>query len=151
MTPVRRPLRTLRYGALTCALLLAGFVAGFIVGRGRTRAPELPDLGPAPQYTLTNQLGQTVSSKRFVGKVRLVTFIYARPVTVLRQLDEGTALFDRKSELAALPDEGQPPAIIVTIASLPAVSARRSRQEPNLFVVSDGGRVRMIGRVHLFS
>jgi cytochrome oxidase Cu insertion factor (SCO1/SenC/PrrC family) len=74
--PVRWPLRTLRYGALACALLLAGFVAGFVAGRGRSGAPELPDLGPAPQYTLTNQLGQTASSKSFLGKVQLVTFIY---------------------------------------------------------------------------
>jgi protein SCO1/2 len=74
--PWRRPLLTLRQVALAGALLLAAFVAGFVSGRSRTRAAALPDLGPAPRYTLTNQLGETVSSEEFLGKVRLVTFVF---------------------------------------------------------------------------
>ena len=73
--------RVLGFGAAGVALLLAGFVAGFTVARGRPTRPTaaaaaLPDLGPAPHYTLQNQLGQTVSSTRFDGKVRIVTFLF---------------------------------------------------------------------------
>ena len=69
-------LRGLRYGMLAVALLLAGFVVGVLVERSRSGPPPLADLGPAPHYTLTNQLGQKVSSKRFAGKVQVVTFLF---------------------------------------------------------------------------
>ncbi|MEJ2436356.1 MAG: SCO family protein [Pseudolabrys sp.] len=69
-------LRALRTAALAGLLLLAGFIAGIYVERARSGLPKLADLGPAPQYTLTNQLGQTVSSKRFAGKVQVVTFLF---------------------------------------------------------------------------
>ncbi len=69
-------LRGLRYGALAAVLLLAGFVAGVFAERARSGPAPLADLGPAPQYTLTNQLGRKVSSKRFAGKVRVVTFLF---------------------------------------------------------------------------
>ncbi len=71
-----RWLRLVRYGAMACVLLLVGFVVGIFVERGRSAPPALADLGPAPHYTLTNQLGQTVSSKRFAGKVQVVTFLF---------------------------------------------------------------------------
>ncbi|MEJ2375281.1 MAG: SCO family protein [Pseudolabrys sp.] len=71
-----RWLRALRTAALTGLLLLAGFIAGIYVERVRSGSPNLADLGPAPQYTLTNQLGQSVSSKRFAGKVQVVTFLF---------------------------------------------------------------------------
>ena len=69
-------LRAVRYGALGAALLLSGFVAGVFVERARSGPPSLADLGPAPAYTLTNQMGQKVSSKRFAGKVQVVTFLF---------------------------------------------------------------------------
>ncbi|MGH6971642.1 MAG: SCO family protein, partial [Caulobacteraceae bacterium] len=66
----------MRVGAVGAALVLAGFVGGFLAGRGRTfSANSLPDLGPAPAYALTNQLGLPVASSQFAGKVRLVTFL----------------------------------------------------------------------------
>lgn len=69
-------LRTVRYGAVGGALLLLGFAAGIYVGRGAAGPKPLADLGGAPHYTLTNQLGQTVSSKRFADKVQIVTFLF---------------------------------------------------------------------------
>jgi protein SCO1 len=69
-------LRTVRYGVLAAVLLLAGFVAGVFVERARSGPPPLADLGPAPHYTLTNQLGQKISSNRFAGKVQVVTFLF---------------------------------------------------------------------------
>ncbi|MGH7009342.1 MAG: SCO family protein, partial [Caulobacteraceae bacterium] len=33
-------------------------------------------LGPAPAYALVNQLGRPVSSRRFAGKVQIVTFLF---------------------------------------------------------------------------
>ena len=73
---VPRWLRILRTGALAGILLLAGFIAGVYIERARSGPPKLADLGPAPQYTLTNQLGQPVSSKQFSGKVQFVTFLF---------------------------------------------------------------------------
>jgi cytochrome oxidase Cu insertion factor (SCO1/SenC/PrrC family) len=71
-----RPFRILIFAAAGAALVLAGFVGGFAVASSRSSPPPLPDLGPAPRYTLTNQLGQSVSSTRFAGKVRIVTFLF---------------------------------------------------------------------------
>jgi len=74
--PARGFLPVLRYGALAALLLLAGFIAGVFVGRAGSGPPALADIGPAPHYTLTNQLGQSVSSQRFAGKVQVVTFLF---------------------------------------------------------------------------
>ncbi len=71
-----RWLRVLRTVALAGVLLLAGFIAGIYVERAHSRPPNLADLGRAPHYTLTNQLGQSVSSQRFAGKVQVVTFLF---------------------------------------------------------------------------
>ena len=74
--PGLRWLRLLRTGVLAGVLLLIGFAAGGYVEHVRSGPPKLPDLGTAPQYTLTNQLGQSVSSKAFAGKVQVVTFLF---------------------------------------------------------------------------
>ncbi|HZD92571.1 MAG TPA: SCO family protein [Pseudolabrys sp.] len=71
-----RGLRWLRNGALAGVLVLAGFAAGVMVERARSAPTPLADLGPAPQYALTNQLGQPVASTRFAGKVQVVTFLF---------------------------------------------------------------------------
>jgi protein SCO1 len=64
---------------LVAALLipLAGF-SGFLLGERQEAAVNaaLPVLKPAPSYTMTNQLGQTVSSRRFRGKVQVVSFMF---------------------------------------------------------------------------
>jgi len=76
MKRARGWLRATRYGAAATALLLVGFVAGVFVEHARSGPSPLADLGPAPHYMLTNQLGQQVSSKRFAGKVQVVTFLF---------------------------------------------------------------------------
>lgn len=56
----------------------AAGLAGFVLGQRHERAARatLPILGIAPAYTMTNQLGQKVSSSSFAGKVQLVSFIF---------------------------------------------------------------------------
>ena len=76
-------LRVLRWTALLLLVVLAAAI-GFRWGRG-TRAPgqpALPDLGAAPEYTLTNQLGQTVKSSQFRGRVQVVTFLFPYCTTI---------------------------------------------------------------------
>jgi cytochrome oxidase Cu insertion factor (SCO1/SenC/PrrC family) len=61
------------------AALIAGGAGGWLLGRGYRAGhgvEQLPLLGRAPQYRLTNQLGQTVSSSQFRGKVQIVTFLF---------------------------------------------------------------------------
>jgi protein SCO1 len=69
-------MRAVGYSAVAIVLLLAGFGAGLFVARSRPGSSALPDLGPAPHYTLTNQLGRSVSSTQFAGKIRIVTFLF---------------------------------------------------------------------------
>lgn len=64
---------------LAC-LVLAGAV-GWLIGvefpPGRGEHPGPPILGQAPSYKgLTNQLGQSVDSSRFEGRVQVVTFLF---------------------------------------------------------------------------
>ncbi len=76
--PARTPRvgMALGLGALAALLLFVGFAAGMLVERARSAPPALADLGPAPRYTLTNQLGQPVASQAFAGKVQVVTFLF---------------------------------------------------------------------------
>ncbi len=69
-------LRHVRLGAAGLSLLLAGFVAGILIAQRRQQSRKLADLGMAPRYQLTNQLGQKVSSQAFAGKVQIVTFLF---------------------------------------------------------------------------
>jgi cytochrome oxidase Cu insertion factor (SCO1/SenC/PrrC family) len=69
-------LRLVRRGAFGLSLLLVGFVAGILIARQRHGANTLADLGMAPHYQLTNQLGQKISSQAFAGKVQIVTFLF---------------------------------------------------------------------------
>lgn len=78
--PRRHPLSLLRrlwLPASAGALLAAGLV-GFWLGQERTadRRAALPVLTTAPDYTMVNQLGETVSSNALHGKVQLVTFLF---------------------------------------------------------------------------
>ncbi len=59
-------------------LLVGGFSAGWLLHStpARLKPDPLPVLGQVPDYTLTNQLGQAVSSASFRGKVRVVTFLF---------------------------------------------------------------------------
>ena len=61
---------------VAAAILVAG-VAGFAIGRREFAAGErLPVIRAAPSYRLTNQLGQSVGSTSFSGKVQVVTFLF---------------------------------------------------------------------------
>ena len=64
-------------GVLALAAVALGLV-GFVLGERHeaSREATLPVLGTAPSYTMTDQLGETVSSASFRGKVELVTFLF---------------------------------------------------------------------------
>lgn len=69
--------RIVRYFVLAVVALGLGFGGGYWYSHGQGSArSQLPILGTAPRYTLTNQLGQTVHSRQFAGKVRVVTFLF---------------------------------------------------------------------------
>jgi protein SCO1/2 len=63
--------------ALILALPAAGLY-GFVLGQRHEASTEtsLPVKRVAPSYTMTNQLGEKISSQAFSGKVQLVTFLF---------------------------------------------------------------------------
>lgn len=79
-TPTRRlgVWRRRLWGLLGVTMVPAVALCGYILGEQReaARQAELPVLGSAPAYVLTNQLGQRVSSDSFRGKVQFVTFLF---------------------------------------------------------------------------
>lgn len=70
----RRWLWALAIGAV---IPIAG-VDGFLLGQRHEAREEtiLPVLGRAPDYRMTNQLGETVPSSSLRGKIQLVTFLF---------------------------------------------------------------------------
>ncbi|MBI1179692.1 MAG: redoxin domain-containing protein [Alphaproteobacteria bacterium] len=73
--------RGLVRGLGLAAVLAVGIGVGVLIARPHgaaapTAGPEEPVLGQAPTYTLKNQVGDTVSSSQFAGKVRVVTFLF---------------------------------------------------------------------------
>ncbi|MDQ3855643.1 MAG: SCO family protein [Chloroflexota bacterium] len=62
----------------TLAALCAVLAAGLVLFGGRTfgRSSELPVIGQAPPWKLTDQLGRTVSSTDLRGKVWVANFVY---------------------------------------------------------------------------
>jgi protein SCO1 len=70
----RRWLWALAIGAM---IPIAG-LDGFFLGQQREAAGNtiLPVLGKAPDYRMTNQLGETVLSSNLRGKIQLVTFLF---------------------------------------------------------------------------
>ncbi len=68
--------KMLPYLGLLMLLLAGGFAAGWFLHPSTQKIDPLPVLGQVPDYTLTNQLGQRVSSTSFHGKVRVVTFLF---------------------------------------------------------------------------
>jgi len=65
--------------AIVAAALGAGFGGGYWYAHSPgTASPgdALPVVGRAPHYRLTNQLGDTVDSSAFAGKVQVVTFLF---------------------------------------------------------------------------
>jgi protein SCO1/2 len=74
VTAWRRRLWLLLAALLVPVVGLAGFILG--ARHEALRAATLPVLATAPRYTMTNQLGEQVSSQGFAGKVQLVTFLF---------------------------------------------------------------------------
>ncbi|MGH8273949.1 MAG: SCO family protein [Gammaproteobacteria bacterium] len=58
------------------AVLGLGFGGGYWYAHAHQGSSTLPNLGKAPTYRLTNQLGKAVTSRSFRGKVRIVTFLF---------------------------------------------------------------------------
>ena len=61
---------------LPILLAAAGFTAGWLLTSRCPGETPLPVMGQVPDYTLTDQLGRQVSSTAFLGKVRMVTFLF---------------------------------------------------------------------------
>ncbi len=106
-TGPRRGRRVIALAATGAALVAVGFWLGLATGR---RAPSgaaagLPDLGPAPAYALTNQLGQPVRSARFVGKVQVVTFLFPYCTTYCPLIAAHLIGFERLLERAGVADQ----------------------------------------------
>lgn len=68
--------RIVPYFAFTVVALGLGFGGGYWYSHSQSGRSKFPVLGTAPDYTLTNQLGRTVQSKAFAGKVQVVTFLF---------------------------------------------------------------------------
>jgi len=69
--------RIVPYFAVLVVALGLGFGAGYwFFATGNGGRSRLPVIGKAPAYTLTNQLGEKVSSSAFAGKVQVVTFLF---------------------------------------------------------------------------
>lgn len=63
-----------RLPSRSVVLLLIGIA--LILLAGCSSKPALPDLGQAPDFTLTDQLGRQVAMRDLRGKVLLVNFVY---------------------------------------------------------------------------
>jgi len=89
-------------------LLLAGCVAGWLIARD-TQAPAakpLPVLGQAPEFRgLTNQLGESVDSSRFAGKVQVVTFLFPYCTTYCPVITAHQAGLESTLRLGGLQDK----------------------------------------------
>ncbi len=60
-------------------LLLAGVGAAlFLVLRRPAHGPDLPRLGPAPDFTLVSEQGKTVSCADYAGSVWIADFVFTR-------------------------------------------------------------------------
>ena len=60
-------------------LLLAGVGAAlFLVLRRPAHGPDLPRLGPAPDFTLVSEQGKTVSRADYAGSVWIADFVFTR-------------------------------------------------------------------------
>lgn len=62
------------------ALILTLLIVGIILPQflKNTLLPELPSFGGAPDYSFTNQDGQTLTKEASLGKVQLINFFFTR-------------------------------------------------------------------------
>ena len=62
--------------ALAVALVAALALSGGVFGHNPGNDARLPKIGPAPEFTLTNQDGKRLSLRDLHGQVTVVTFIF---------------------------------------------------------------------------
>ncbi len=101
--------RTVVFFVIPILFLAGGFAAGWLFHPNPPRrgpAP-LPVLGQAPDYTLTNQLGQTVSSASFRGKVQVVTFLFTYCRGYCPLVAHNFMTLERQLKLSGMADEVQ--------------------------------------------
>lgn len=95
--PAERPFRTLGIGVALLVLIL-----GLAAILARRSPPPLPVLGKVQDFSLTNQLGQTVTLENLRGKVWLADIIFTRCpgpcARMTRQLAEIQAAVPARSE-----------------------------------------------------
>ncbi len=126
MTPnstptARTPTRRLRIGG-AAASVAAALAVAMAVGLQHAAHPAAAqpgrsqDYGSAPTYTLTDQWGRRVSSRRFAGKVQVVSYLFpycttycpliARNLVLLREQLQRQGLSDRVRLVAFNVDPG---------------------------------------------
>jgi protein SCO1 len=101
-------LETRRLALAAVLLLLAGGAGGWLLARSARQPapPPLPVLGEAPQFrNLTDQLGASVDSSRFAGKVQVVTFLFPYCTTYCPLITAHLAGLESTLELAGLKEE----------------------------------------------
>ena len=86
-------------------VLAVGF-AGWYMG-ARKATENLPVLGEAPHYTLRNQLGQSVNSSTFAGKIQVVTFLFPYCTTYCPLIAAHLAGFEHTLDRAGLQNKVQ--------------------------------------------
>ena len=76
MTPYSRPFSVLVWGLLGFVILV--ITTSFVWKQMERSRPPLPVLGQVPDFTLTNQLNQTVSLKSLHGQIWVADVIFTR-------------------------------------------------------------------------
>ena len=66
-------------------ILILGFPLFFVL---KPKPPKLPSFGPAPAFTLTDQLNRNVTSTSLMGKPSVVNFIFTRCENVCPALSQ---------------------------------------------------------------
>jgi protein SCO1/2 len=84
--------RALAVGAVSAALAVAPFVFAHNPGKDA----RLPQIGPAPDFTLTNQDGKRFALRDVRGQVAVVTFIFTTCSDTCPMLTAKLALIQRK-------------------------------------------------------
>ncbi|HQU15723.1 MAG: hypothetical protein B7Z66_02890 [Chromatiales bacterium 21-64-14] len=101
---VHRGLWVLVIGVALAASAAIGWWTGH-AGTAHTAAAELPSYGPAPQYQFVDQLGHTVHSGQFRGKVQIVTFLFPYCTTYCPLIAAHLAGFENTLRAAGLRDQ----------------------------------------------
>lgn len=99
--------RIIPYLLMSIVLVGGSFFAGWYMHPDVPFAEPLPVLGQVPDYTLTNQLEQVVTSDTFKGKVRVVTFLFTYCRGYCPLIAHNFMTLERLLETAGLADQVQ--------------------------------------------